>query len=1066
MPYIKKHSADEIKEAANILEVIESCGLKPEKRGVNWFISSPFADDKTPSFQINTKKNRFRDYSTGKYGDSVSFLMEHKNLKYNEALEAIAQDYGITPEYEKGEVAEKKMEAEKRKLDLRPVLKMVIEAYQKELLKLHHSHPAWVEIKRRGYTIDTVIEWGMGYAPGSNFVVNLLKKENKLQQGKLLGLIKEKEGRTYDTNWNKLIYTISDSNEFPVGIAARDLQNGKVKWINSPESELYQKEKILYGLEKNGSTIYKSGIAILVEGYNDVITPFNCGNELCVASAGTSLTEKQAKQLKRYCDQVAIWFDPDKAGTKAVMRSIPILIKEGFSVYILNTPDFLEEGKNYDPDDFCRKYFYNYEKLTFGKADWKPFLDTKTSGFAHFLNAHLGGDIQQEAKGIHTVVDLIKEVKNETQQEIFIKAVVKNSSLTEKSIKELLNKKIQDKENDVTEYTFPTKEAEKDKDLLIPTIENYNLFMHGNKIYMLRGKQKPFHFSAVSNFSISYLQHIQDEKQPSKLIKVSNTKGRQAIFDAPNSEVNSPYKFDDTVSGFGNFFWDGDRSDFQNLKRYLFDHMGQGSKIDVLGWQPQGFWVMNNQVTIPGKGLGNLNDHGVLKIDDKSYYIPSANKLYENNPKRFSEQKKVIAIQNKQSFFTIMEKVLSVHRSHGITAILHSISSLFLDVVTDRVGYFPLLFFYGPRNTGKDEIVDFMLRFFGKPQTPLSLSNNASTVKAKVATFAQYSNMLAYLSEYVAGNQTLNEFLKDLWGRIGYKRRTMDSGVSTEMIPILCAAVITGNQYPDDEPLLSRCIIEEMLKTDFSAEETKNFDETQTIIKEGFSSAITDLVHHRQLWEDDFYKTYKVVKTKLKEKLELICGVPRMINNAAIYGTCYKLMNKVMDFPFTYEDFENHIIKVYTAQMRKMNTGSILEKFWNLFLAQAGKEFGGFTHGKEYSIKADILTFSWRLCYTHISGIWYNQYTERAPGEDDLLRALKQNEDLYIGSKNSHYYGTTDGTKNKTSGIQVKLSALNISGDLLNVANYKEQKEKAKASSNAAENTSTNQNDKGDDLPF
>lgn len=1040
MPYIKEESAQRIKEYANIYDVVKD-KVDLKKEGANFKGCCPFHNEKTPSFVVSPTRGIYKCFGCGKGGDAVNFLMDIDQLSYVEALERLAPYSKETPEYDNSEKAREKASLEKRRSSLSRILEAAMNHYREALFNVGDHSPARDALRLREYDRDQVIEWGIGFAPGGTFLYDKLKDKNLLAEGRELGLV----GDNSDKFWNRLIYPIHDRNGLLVGIAGRDVTGDKktAKWINSKDSDLYHKEKVLFGLFQNRSAITKKNEAWLVEGYNDVITPAVNGINLMVASCGTAIGKLQARQLKRYCSKVVISTDPDDAGTQSALKAIPIFFREGFSVYVHQ----FEEGM--DPDLFFRNT--KDSKGEFEKIDPKD-------GFFFLIDYWIpqeSNSPQDMSRGLHVLVDILKDIEDTAKFEFYLKELCKRSGLREAAIKDMIRKRKEEvAANELTtQYIFPRGIAAQSEELT-PIADEYGMIIAGNRIWMVEGEQRPYSFRKVSNFSIEYLQHIQDEKNPSKLVRITNTKGRTSIFDALNVDLNTPQKFDDTVSGFGNYLWTGNRQDFIRLRRYLYDRMGSGSRIDVLGWQPDGFWVFNNKVIIPGEAPGDLNEDGVLKIKDQSYYIPSANGLYKNNPKRFMEQKKIQVYKAKFTFQDLAAQMVKVHREHAYFAILHSISAMFRDIIHDRTNFFPMLMFYGPKNTGKDELVDTMLRFFGKPQSPLSISNNASTIKAKIAAFAQNCNMLVYMSEYVAGNSTTNETMKDLWGGIGYKRRTLDSSVSTEMVPILSAAVITGNQYPDDEPLISRMLIEEMLKKDFTQAEVDEFDRLQNMTKDGFSSITEDILHHRSLWEEKFHRTYKECRNILKEKLSLICSESRMINNAAIYTACYQLMSQVLQFPFTYQQLENHIIQVYRAQMRKMNTGSKVQKFWNLFLSAVRSDINPLTHGFDFSINGNDMVVNITHAYNRIAPMWWQQYQEKAPSKTDIQDMIKQDENLFVEYKDKHYYGPDK----KTSGYHINGKYLEIFDDLLQLMDFKDSRKPS--------NDSISRDDQQSPLPF
>jgi DNA primase len=1045
MPYIKSESAEQIKEASSLLEVVESCGFSPIKKGSKYFLCSPFRDEKTPSFCIDPVKNRYTDYGGDSFGDSVNFLMDFKRITYPEALIELAKLTNLQPEYDHSEVAERKMATEKLRSQLRPILQSALKHYRDNLKSLKKTHAAWKEIKKRGYTEETVNELGLGFAPGGTFIFDLLKAKNLLREGRNLGLV----GDRADKFWNRVIYPIHDKNGLLIAFAGRDVtgEPNAAKWINSQDSPLYNKSQTLYGLHRNAKEIVKSGVSWMVEGYNDVDTLRVHGKENVVSFSGTAITLDQVRLIKRYCKTVVLVLDPDSAGVKAVLRSIPLFILNGVSVYALQLPLDL------DPDDFCRStYFKDNPQET-----WQTIEASRRDGFFTIMDHELQGDHLDKAKGVHKLTDIIKDVQDITIASYYLKEVSKKSGLTESALRNLMEvKKVEQAEKKVSEYQLPYGVKENIEDLR-PIIEKYDLFMSNNRIYIKTGDQKPYNFYDVSNFKIEYLQHINDYDRPMKLIKMTNIFNETYIYDRISQELNTPIGFSNAVSDYGKFNWYGSAKDFMRVRTYLMDHMGTGRKIDILGWQMDGFFALNNKVIIPGSPAPEMSENGVVKIGNTSYYIPSANEIYKNNPLKFANQKLVVIKQAQQPFKDFAKQMVRVHREHAINGLLFSISTIFSDIVFKQVNFFPILFFHGPPSTGKDELVSACQSFFGRPQSKINIGAGISTVKAQIRKFAQFANLVVYLTEYVSGDQKLNEKLKGIWGREGYDKGTIESSVSTDTVAILCSLVLSGNQYPDNDALITRLIIEEMVKSDFTNEDAAEFTKLDEMLKTGISSYLEDMLHERENWKENFRSAYKQSKVDLKEVVGTIVTEERMFNNAAVLGACYKLMNEKFPFPFTYNEFLDHIKKTYTRQVRKLNTGTKLEKFWNLFLSAVRMQNDPLIHEREFKITGHVLTVNMTHTYNKISQLWWQQYQERPPSKNDIFDAIKQTDGLFIEAKDSVRFAEGK----KTSAWQLNMNKMSIMEDLSETIEWK----KSRTSDNGNDNNG-NDNSNPDDLPF
>lgn len=355
---IRQSSIDRVLSDSSILNVAEVIipGLK--KKGTYYFGYSPFSEEKTPSFVVSPSKNIWKDFSNGKGGaGAVSLVMAVERLDFISAIRKVAgichitlEEEAITPE-------------EQRKIDrnqqYKNFLKEVFEQYQMQLHNTSEDHWTRLMIRERGIKKKQVTNFLLGYAPsGFDFITSPAIESGKLELSKDLGLSNAKQGKSYDFFIDRLIFPILNIRGEVIGFGGRRSNdaknfddNGKEKWakyLNSKDSPIYHKEKVLYGIYQAKSAILKENKAVLVEGYTDVISMHQAGVENTIATCGTALSNDQASQIKKLCNHIIIFRDGDKAGKKAAVRDIDILLAHNFKIEIVFAPD------NQDPDDICR----------------------------------------------------------------------------------------------------------------------------------------------------------------------------------------------------------------------------------------------------------------------------------------------------------------------------------------------------------------------------------------------------------------------------------------------------------------------------------------------------------------------------------------------------------------------------------------------------------------------------------------------------------------------------------------------------------------------------------------
>lgn len=350
---IDKATVDRIYAAANIVDVISDF-VTLKKKGVNYQACCPFHNEKTPSFVVSPSKGVFKCFGCGKGGNAVTFVMEHENMTYPEALKYVAKKYGI-------EVNEHELlPEEQRRNDDRESM-MVVSSYAADyFVRMLHETPEGQNIgigyfRERGFSDATIKRFGLGYCTEVRdaFTRQALSDGYKEEFLIRTGLtIKRENGGYYDRFCGRVIFPIHSISGRAIAFGARTMRTDKktAKYLNSPESEIYHKSDILYGIYFAKRAITQQDCCILVEGYTDVISMHQAGIENVVASSGTSLTQGQIRMIARFSHNITIIYDGDSAGIKASLRGIDMVLKEGMNVRTVLLPD----GE--DPDSFARSH--------------------------------------------------------------------------------------------------------------------------------------------------------------------------------------------------------------------------------------------------------------------------------------------------------------------------------------------------------------------------------------------------------------------------------------------------------------------------------------------------------------------------------------------------------------------------------------------------------------------------------------------------------------------------------------------------------------------------------------
>ena len=350
---IDKATVDRIYAAANIVDVISDF-VTLKKKGVNYQACCPFHNEKTPSFVVSPSKGVFKCFGCGKGGNAVTFVMEHENMTYPEALKYVAKKYGI-------EVNEHELLPEEQQRNDDRESMMVVSSYAADyFVRMLHETPEGQNIgigyfRERGFSDATINRFGLGYCTEVRdaFTRQALSDGYKEEFLIRTGLtIKRENGGYYDRFCGRVIFPIHSISGRVIAFGARTMRTDKktAKYLNSPESEIYHKSDVLYGIYFAKRAITQQDCCILVEGYTDVISMHQAGIENVVASSGTSLTQGQIRMIARFSHNITIIYDGDSAGIKASLRGIDMVLKEGMNVRTVLLPD----GE--DPDSFARSH--------------------------------------------------------------------------------------------------------------------------------------------------------------------------------------------------------------------------------------------------------------------------------------------------------------------------------------------------------------------------------------------------------------------------------------------------------------------------------------------------------------------------------------------------------------------------------------------------------------------------------------------------------------------------------------------------------------------------------------
>lgn len=408
---ISKRTIEKVFETARVEEIIGDF-VQLKKSGSNYKGLSPFTEERTPSFMVSPAKQIWKDFSSGKGGTVITFLMEHEQYTYPEAIKYIANKYNI--EVEETERTPEQISEDNEKESLFLVSDFAKNYFKKNLYEEEGKTIALSYLKERKFKKEIIEKFEIGYSVKikDNFSKAAVDAGYKLNFLEKTGLTIVKDSENIDRFRGRVIFPIKSMSGRILGFGGRILGSSKnlAKYINSPESLIYKKSKVLYGIYESKQSIVKNDNCFLVEGYTDVIKMHQCGISNVVASSGTALTESQIRLINRLTKNITVVFDGDAAGSRAALRGIDLILGQGMNVKICNLPE------NDDPDSFVsERSLKEVESYLFENS--KDFIVYKAS----LLLTDTQNDPVKKAGVIRDMVESISKISDQIKRELYIK---------------------------------------------------------------------------------------------------------------------------------------------------------------------------------------------------------------------------------------------------------------------------------------------------------------------------------------------------------------------------------------------------------------------------------------------------------------------------------------------------------------------------------------------------------------------------------------------------------------------------------------------------------------------
>ena len=449
MPLYTDSILDEVRNSVNIVSVVSEY-VPLRKSGRHHMARCPFHNEKTASFSVNEERQIFHCFGCGLGGDVFRFLMQIESLSFPEAVQFLAERQGIAlPAADASAIAVSAV----NKKDMHNAMAEAAAAFQQALLSSADGKPALSYLRSRDVSLETIERFRLGFSPaGGNFLTSLLQKKGfSVETLTDCGLCRRSEegDRIYDYFRGRIMFPIADIQGRTVAFGARAMDDRPPKYLNSPETRLYNKSRNLFGLSHSKEAIRKRGSAIMVEGYMDCIIPFQYGVDNVVASCGTSLTPDQVDLLGRYARNVVVSYDADPAGQNAAQKSLELFLAGDFNVRVLSLPDAK------DPDEYIRAAGVDeYRKREHEAVPWHDFILEKAI-------REQGGidDPKKKALACSAVLPYLAMLPNEVERSEYVSLFARRLKIEDGNLLAELRKAARDKKNQFQKETLTAADA-------------------------------------------------------------------------------------------------------------------------------------------------------------------------------------------------------------------------------------------------------------------------------------------------------------------------------------------------------------------------------------------------------------------------------------------------------------------------------------------------------------------------------------------------------------------------------------------------------------------------------
>ncbi len=958
-----------------IYEVISSF-IQLKRAGSNYKACCPFHNEKTASFSVNPAKGIYKCFGCDKGGNAIEFIKQHENVEFKEAVEIGAKILNLNFEWKKS------TNFDEVKFRHEESLKIACNIIEQFFLEQVSHKDAQEYIMERKLAIPQSGSFNVGYAPNDNALLTHAKEKGlKTEILEEIGLLKSNDKGIYDFFRNRLIFPVSNHRGQTIAFAGRDLnENPKVKYLNTPESCIYTKGNELYALNVARFAIKNEDRAYVVEGYADVLRMHDIEVTNTVATCGTALTQAQAKLLKKYTNKVTLIFDGDSAGVRATDRNAEILIKNQFHVSVIILPE------KQDPDStFITKevFLQHLEKES-------DYLVYKTQWYSEkFTN-----DPVRKSEAIKRIASFIA-CYDRTDQEVyldFVSELIKPKKAWQDALKDYnqpTEKKEKAKKENISDIIKLKKEQQ--ENLLT------NQFYEEDGAYWTVEGKNP---KQISNFTFEALFCVFHKDPQGRIdlkyvLRLKSQYGRKRLAIISSDDFCTPASFKKQVHRRHGFFWYGNDSQLDNIKNVKLLGIPEAKELERVGYNEENFfWVFANGlyynktfhpideygITTHATQINNMEDfenippesqirikdtfhvlnttaefigkYGKDKLKDNIkqgqvhllhfFYLPYGKSLKigssdGGNP--FKENSKYVK-PIKGSTWDFGKWALSMNKVYPGNAellIAYYVATIFSDLIYKaNFGYFPLLFLFGKRQSGKSTAARSIMYMFGKPpmEDGINLASG-STSTGMQRSMDSTTNHPFWGNEYKNSiHKNTIEALKGIADRNGKLTGVKSGGNETRIAKPRGSGIISGQDLPTQDPALSS----RSLLGEFDDNNRGNYSDLKLFKAAEESLQFTNITcsvfDYRYLIEEHYSREEPLISSEVMDELINEYGnVDRrtVLNISSVLAPIKILMeHSDLIFPFNFQSAKYALIRSAKLTIAVQNQSDEVEQYFHV----------------------------------------------------------------------------------------------------------------------------------------